>query len=78
MGTNLAGITVGQLKAELEGWPEDMELTFGGLTFYRLKQRGPELLQMEFNQTVYLDSEGIVRVGEHDILPRELPGSGSN
>ncbi len=78
MGTKLAGITVGKLKAELECWPDDMQLTFGGLTFYRLKQRGPELLQMEFNQTVYLDSEVIVRVSEHNILSRELPGSGSN
>jgi hypothetical protein len=78
MGTKLAGITVGKLKAKLKGWPDDMQLTFGGLTFQRFKQRGPELLQMEFNQTVYLDSEGIVRVVDHDSLPREIPVSGSN
>jgi hypothetical protein len=78
MGTNLAGITVGELKAYLKGWPEHMELTFGGLTFQKFNERGPELLQMEFNQTVYLDSEGVVRVIDPDSLPRELPGSGSN
>ncbi len=78
MRNELAGITVGQLKAQLDGWPEDMELTLGGLTFYRFKQRGTKLLQMEFDQTVYLDSEGVVRIVDHDMGPRELPGSGSN
>lgn len=55
-------MTVGDLKRELEMWPDNMHITMGGLTFYRFKKRGENLLQMEFNQTVYLDQFGIVRI----------------
>ncbi|WP_417446318.1 hypothetical protein [Kangiella sp.] len=50
-------ITVGEMKEMLQGWPEDMELYFNGLDFYRLKQRGEKLLQVEFNQLVYEEKE---------------------
>lgn len=56
-------ITVGMLKQMLEGYPDNHELDFSGLAFYRLKQRGPELIQVEFNEMVYRDKEtGLVVV----------------
>lgn len=55
-------ITVGMLKQMLEIYPDDYELDFSGLEFYRLKQRGPELLQVEFNELVYRDGTGRVVV----------------
>jgi hypothetical protein len=69
MGNENSGLTVGELKRELEGWSDDMVLHMGGLTFYRMKQRGEKLLQMEFNQTVYLDGNGVVQV--NDASPSE-------
>ena len=69
MGNEDSGVTVGDLKRYLEGWPEDMIVHMGGLTFYRFKQRGEKLLQLEFNQSVYLDDKGIVRVEDH--FPRD-------
>lgn len=44
-----------------KGW----RLTFSGLTYYRPKPRGEKLLQIEFDQTVYLDDEGLVVVDNH-------------
>jgi hypothetical protein len=53
--------TVGVFKELLKGWPDDYVLTFSGvLDFYRLKSRGPKLVEVEFNQTVYRDSSGCV------------------
>ena len=51
--------TVGDLRRQLEGWPDHMELIFSddGLDFYRMKQRGENLVQMEFDQTVSRDKE---------------------
>jgi len=50
-------ITVGMLKDLLNGYPDTMELDFSGLDFYRLKQRSPTLVQVEFNQQVYRDKQ---------------------
>lgn len=41
------------------------QLTFSGLTYYRPKERGEKLLQIEFDQTVYLDDAGLVVVDNH-------------
>lgn len=58
-------ITVAGLKERLEAWPEDMELVFsGGLDFYRLEKRGEKLLQIEFRQNVYKDSNAQWRVDD--------------
>jgi hypothetical protein len=59
-------ITVGELKLHLKSYADDCELYFGGLEFYRLKQRGDKLVQFEFNQTVYKDSQGRVVVENHE------------
>ena len=45
----MKNLTVGDLKSMLSGYENDMELNFSGLDFYRLKQRGPNLVQVEFN-----------------------------
>ncbi len=53
-------ITIGELKEHLAAYPDHYALDFSGLKFYRLKQRGEESVQLEFNQAVYLDKEGYV------------------
>ena len=58
-------ITVGRLRQELDGLPDDWTLDFSGLDFYRIKQRGPTHVQIEFNQSVYLSPEGLVVVETH-------------
>lgn len=58
-------ITVGDLKRMLSAFPDDTELSFCGLDFYRLKWRGPTLVQVEFNQTVYKDKHGRVCIENH-------------
>lgn len=55
-------ITVGILREHLAIYPDDYELDFSGLEFYRLKQRGPELVQVEFSEQVYRDRSGRVVV----------------
>jgi hypothetical protein len=55
-------ITVGDLIRMLQDYPEDASLSFGGLVFYRLKQRGDKLVQVEFNQPVYTTKAGEVVV----------------
>lgn len=61
-----AGVTVGELREQLEGYSEDAELYMGGLQFYRLKRRGEKLVQLEFNQQVYRDEDGEIVVEEVD------------
>lgn len=41
---------------------KDFDITFSGLDFYRIKQRADKLVQLEFNEQVYLDSQGLVVV----------------
>ncbi len=58
-------ITVGELRRQLEGVPDDWNISFSGLEFSRIKNRGPTLLQIEFSQSVYLNDEGEVVVQNH-------------
>jgi hypothetical protein len=55
-------ITIGDLKEHLAAYPDHYSIDFCGLDFYRLKQRGEQHVQMEFNQSVYLNPEGRVVV----------------
>lgn len=55
-------ITVGRLREALAIYDDDCELSFSGLTFCRIKSRGENLAQVEFNELVHLDSEGRVVV----------------
>ena len=58
----MSNITVGHLKELLSAFNDDMELDFNGLEFYRLKQRAPNLVQVEFNQLVYKEPDGKIKV----------------
>lgn len=58
-------ITIGELREHIAGFPEHFTIDFGGLTFYRIKQRAPTHVQMEFSQSVYLDEAGNVEVDNH-------------
>ena len=57
-------ITVRELMSHLEGLPPEAEIFFGceSLEFHRVKMRGENYYQIEFNQTVYDDEEGNVIV----------------
>ncbi|MDW0357821.1 hypothetical protein Q8G38_00665 [Halomonas venusta] len=50
-------LTVGEFKKMLEAYDDGDELSFSGLDFYRLKRRGDDLVQVEFNEHVYKDSK---------------------
>ncbi len=54
--------TVGMLIELLSTFEKNMQVDFSGLDFYRFKQRAPDLVQCEFNQPVFRDSEGLVVV----------------
>lgn len=60
-------ITVGDLKERLAAFPDDCLISFGcdDLAFYRLKMRGEKLVQVEFDQSVYRDAKGVLRIDEH-------------
>lgn len=52
-------LTIGDLKEMLREWPDTIEIQFsGGLEFHRLKWRGDGLVQVEFNENVWRDSNG--------------------
>jgi hypothetical protein len=55
-------LTVAELKLRLSSYSDDMLVDFSGLDFARLKQRGDNLVQVEFNQQVYRNDEGRVEV----------------
>lgn len=55
-------ITLGHLREQLKPYPDNYEVIFSGLDFFRVKEKSPGLLQIEFNQQVYLDEQGNVVV----------------
>lgn len=61
-------ITVRMLKEHLNSYKDDAELYFGGLEFYRLKNRSSDglLVQVEFSQQVYRDKDGNVVIENLD------------
>lgn len=59
-------ITVGDMIDYLKLYDRNMNLDFSTLDFYRLKQRSPDIIQVEFNQTVYRDEQGRVVVENHE------------
>jgi hypothetical protein len=62
-------LTIGELKEMIRLYDDDIEISFSGLDFYRLKMRGDKLVQVEFNQTVYKEREtGNVIVENHNQL----------
>lgn len=59
-------ITVGILLDSLQHYPRDTLLSFSGLDFCRLKERDKNLVQIEFNQLVYRNSDGVVVIENLD------------
>lgn len=57
-----SSITVGTLIEMLKVQDPDSEVYFGGLDFYRVKRRGDDIVQIEFNQTIYKDEDGTVHI----------------
>ncbi len=57
-------VNVKQLIEMLKVEGQNLEVYFGGLELYRLKDRGG-VLQFEFNQSVYPDEQGFVVVENH-------------
>lgn len=55
-------ITVEQLRDSIKNLPNDAEISFSGLTFYRVKQRGKNSYQIEFNEGPYLSEDGALKV----------------
>lgn len=48
-------ITVGELRRHLSLFSDETEISFGNdnqLTFYRVKQRGPNYINLEFNELI--------------------------
>lgn len=49
-----SSMTVGELIEALREVPRDTKIRFqGGLSFYRFKRRGEDLIQIEFNEPVF-------------------------
>lgn len=72
----LPTITVEQLRRQLSAFPDHYTIDFCGLEFYRLKMRGEEHVQLEFNQPVYLDQHtGRVVVGNIEPDDSDSPAS---
>lgn len=66
-------ITVGDLRRQLDGYSPNTEVSFSGLDFYRVKQRGDNLIQIEFNQQVWRDRDtGMVYVENLDAEDDEI------
>lgn len=64
--------TVGELIQHLLGHDKNKPLDFGGLNFYRCKDRGDHV-QFEFSELVYLDKEGYVVVENPELPPKHKP-----
>lgn len=56
---------LGDLLRQLEGYPPETRVYFGGLDFYRVKARGDDQIQIEFNQSVYRTDKDILVVEDH-------------
>ena len=52
--------TVRELKERLKGLPDDAELIFGtgDLTFNRIRRRGDDIRQIEFNEVYEVLNDG--------------------
>jgi len=63
-------MTIGELQDQLAKFPRDYEIFFSsgepGLTFFRLKQRGDKLVQMDFDEKVWKDEKGKWHVDDPD------------
>lgn len=58
-------VELGDLLRQLEGYPPETRVYFGGLDFYRINKQGENLIQIEFNQSVYRTTEDLLVVEDH-------------
>ena len=58
-------MTIGEMKEMLRLYPNEMELSFEPLHFYQLKQRGENMVRVEFNESIYRDENGELVLEEH-------------
>ncbi len=58
-------IDLGTLLQQLDGFPRDTRVSFSGLDFYRVKRRGPSMIQIEFNQAIYRTDEDLLVLEDH-------------
>ena len=58
-------ILLKDLLAQLNGLPGDTRIGFSGLTFYRPKWRGQTMINIEFNEPIYPNSNGELVLPAH-------------
>lgn len=64
MKSDESSITVGELMDQLKHYPRNTKIRFQGpLSFYRLKRRADDLIQVEFNEPV---SDALEALGDWD------------
>lgn len=59
MSDQVPTIPLGDLRELLAGYDDSFEVSFSGLDFCRVKQRGEKLIQIEFEQLVFRDGDRV-------------------
>mgnify|MGYP001178551276 FL=1 len=55
-------ITVGEFRKLLEEYDDQLELSFSGLEYHRVRAKGDKHLEVEFAEKVFKDKVGHVKV----------------
>ncbi|MDC9591854.1 hypothetical protein PSI23_21900 [Xenorhabdus sp. XENO-10] len=58
-------IDLGTLLRQLSEYPADTRVSFSGLDFSRVNRTGEDIIQIEFDQSVYRTSEDVLVVQDH-------------
>lgn len=58
-------IDLGTLLEQLQQFPPETRVYFGGLDYYRVKKQNPSLIHIEFNQSVYRTAADLLVVEDH-------------
>ncbi|GHB11941.1 hypothetical protein [Salinicola rhizosphaerae] len=59
-------ITVGDFRELLEQYDDQLELSFSGLEYHRLIQKGEKHLEVEFEEKVFKDKTGRTRIHDEE------------
>ncbi|WP_110684977.1 hypothetical protein [Salinicola aestuarinus] len=59
-------ITVGEFKRLLDEYDDSLELSFSGLEYHRLFEKGDKNLEVEFEEKIFKDKTGQTRVQEEE------------
>ncbi|MDH4571760.1 hypothetical protein [Salinicola acroporae] len=57
-------INVGEFKRLLDEYDDQLELSFSGLEYHRLRQKGDKHLEVEFEEKIFRDKTGHIDI--HD------------